>query len=136
MGFCASLLSLGIAFLYWVASGHIFWYIVEENIIYMNGFEELSEVTFFNPFLQKKFSRIRKESAQDKWDYCIWNFYNDITYTLVKVKATLDNNIRSSKVSGNFDHLHLSKVSTICGHCVSTMVPQILHFLNLMRCKI
>ena len=54
-------------------------------------------------FLQKKFSRIRKESAQDKWDYCIWNFYNDITYTLVKVKATLDNNIRSSKVSGNFD---------------------------------
>ena len=87
-------------------------------------------------FLQKKFSRIRKESAQDKWDYCICNFYNDITYTLVKVKATLDNNIRSSKVSGNFYHQHLSKVSAVCGHCVSTMVPQILYFLNLMRCKI
>ena len=54
MGFCASLLSMGIAFLYKVASGHIFWYIVEENIIYMNGFEELSEVTFFNPFFAEE----------------------------------------------------------------------------------
>ena len=63
----------------------------------MNGFEELSEVTFFNPFFAEEVQQDQKRDCTRQMGSLSIklfpsNFDNDITYTL----ATFDNNIRSS----------------------------------------